>query len=510
MTELARGTPCYRAPELLVDNDPVFTNKVDIFALGCILFELVTGGIKAFASDWQVHEYQNRRHLSLAFGGIDDTRRSMFERDICEMLAVDRTDRPSAITLQRRFAQRRWITVGHECLGKKDYVNSITMYRLATKEDAVGPFVWKELGDAYNGVESYREAVNAYQAAVDGGLTDPKLLTKLGNVLFAIGDYGHAIVSYQAALKQDPNNPCLLMQLGDAYLSNKDYKQSIQTFRKGLNKSGNNAMLLEKLSQAHYANGEHDKAYKMNPKLKPISSPPILPSASATPEIREPLQRSDDTEFRVLSGWSTRPVPGSLRIDTRVPTLFTSADNLDSAVTVGGETSPRIVRRPHVRRIKSATPVFGGRDSLSASPSVVAALSDRDFHLSITARQQHSSHMNNMKDLHSDRLITVGSNVAALESYFAHHFDEMSVSYGDLVKVEEIYEDGWILGIKLKNKVWEVSENFGEDQEMSGVFDTDSRLGILSQSYLFELSHFCHFQVWEEVLQSVEHTDDLD
>ena len=501
MTELARGTPCYRAPELLVDHDPVFTNKVDIFALGCILFELVTGGIKAFASDWQVHEYQNRRHLSLAFGGIDATRRSMFERHICEMLAVDRTDRPSAVNLQRRFAQRRWIAVGRECLEKKDYMNSITMYTLATKEDAVEPSVWKELGDAYNGVESYREAVNAYKSAVDGGLTDPKLLTKLGNVQYAIGEYGQAIASYQAALKHDPNDPCLLMQLGDAYLSNKDYKQSIQTFRKGLKKSCNNAMMLEKLSQAHYANGERDKAYKMNPKLKPVSSTPTLPSPSAAPEIREPLERSDATEFRVLSGWSTRPVPVSLRIDTQVPTLFINADNLDSAVAIGGETSPRIVRRPHVRRIRSATPAFGGRDSLSASTSVIAALSDTDFHVSIRARQQHSSHVNNMKDAHSDRLITVGGKVAALESYFAHHFDEMSVSYGDLVKVEEIYEDGWILGIKLKNKVWELSENFSDDGEKPGVFDTDSRLGILSQSYLFDLSHFCHFQVWEEVLQ---------
>ena len=503
LTELARGTPCYRAPELLVEHDPVFTNKVDIFGLGCILFELVTGGIKAFGSDWQVHEYQQRRQLSLAFGGIDDTRRSMFERHICEMLAVDRTDRPSAANLQRRFAQRRWVAVGHECLEKKIYTNSITMYTLATKEDAVEPSVWKGLGDAYTGIESYREAVNAYKAAVDGGLTDPKLLTRLGSVHFAVGEYAKAIASYQAALKYDPNNPYLLMQLGDAYLSNNEYKQSIQAFRKGLKKSSKNTMLLEKLSKAHYANGERDKAFKMNPKLKSIASNPTPPNASATPTTQEPLERSDGTEFRVISGWSTRPPPGSLKIDTRIPRLFISADNTGSAVTISGDASPRIFRRSHARRIRSATTIFGEHDSLSVSPSVVAALSDNDFHVSIRARQQHSSQINNMQDLHSDRMIVIGSKVAALESYFAHHFDEMSVSYGDVVEVVEIYDDGWMLGVKLKSKVWEKSENVSEDGEPAGLLDVHSNaasgLGILSQSYLFELSHFCHFEVWEEV-----------
>lgn len=55
-TLFATGTPSYRAPELLVE-DPKYTNKVDLWALGCILFELTTGK-KAFAGDWAVHEYR--------------------------------------------------------------------------------------------------------------------------------------------------------------------------------------------------------------------------------------------------------------------------------------------------------------------------------------------------------------------------------------------------------------------------------------------------------------------
>jgi NIMA (never in mitosis gene a)-related kinase len=46
-TKFSRGTPCYRAPELL-DEQARFTEKVDIWALGCILYEVATGD-KAFS-----------------------------------------------------------------------------------------------------------------------------------------------------------------------------------------------------------------------------------------------------------------------------------------------------------------------------------------------------------------------------------------------------------------------------------------------------------------------------
>lgn len=49
-TRYSQGTSSYRAPELL-DDEPTFTNKVDIWALGCILYELAKGRV-AFREDW--------------------------------------------------------------------------------------------------------------------------------------------------------------------------------------------------------------------------------------------------------------------------------------------------------------------------------------------------------------------------------------------------------------------------------------------------------------------------
>ena len=55
-TDFSHGTPGYRAPELLKDDGASFTNKVDIWAMGCILFELATGA-KPFVTDFAVSEY---------------------------------------------------------------------------------------------------------------------------------------------------------------------------------------------------------------------------------------------------------------------------------------------------------------------------------------------------------------------------------------------------------------------------------------------------------------------
>jgi hypothetical protein len=50
-TEGSRGTTCYAAPELLLEGK--FNKKTDIWAMGCLLYELYNG-VKVFGTDWAV------------------------------------------------------------------------------------------------------------------------------------------------------------------------------------------------------------------------------------------------------------------------------------------------------------------------------------------------------------------------------------------------------------------------------------------------------------------------
>ena len=99
-TEYARGVPGYRAPELL-PQDPKYSNKSDIWALGCILYEMLTRR-RAFSSDFQVYQWM---HSSEEFDlSTLLPEYSSWRTLIRRMLQLDPTLRPraSVILLQLR------------------------------------------------------------------------------------------------------------------------------------------------------------------------------------------------------------------------------------------------------------------------------------------------------------------------------------------------------------------------------------------------------------------------
>lgn len=89
------GTACYRAPELICEK-PVCTNKADIWALGCILYELAAGK-KAFVGDWKVYEYSITRELpQITDPTWPDNIQSHLSQNVQKLLAVDWRQRPPA------------------------------------------------------------------------------------------------------------------------------------------------------------------------------------------------------------------------------------------------------------------------------------------------------------------------------------------------------------------------------------------------------------------------------
>lgn len=99
LTENSRGTSSYRAPELLQE-DSVFTETVDIWGLGCILFELVVGK-RAFTGDWAVREYiVSGRLIPVPLEGLVDGESWLPLTNLIRMLChIDPQKRPNAQAL---------------------------------------------------------------------------------------------------------------------------------------------------------------------------------------------------------------------------------------------------------------------------------------------------------------------------------------------------------------------------------------------------------------------------
>ena len=97
-TRYARGTIGYRSPELTT-SPGTFNNKVDIWALGCVLFELAARK-KAFDNDWRIMEYAQSagRSSRPEFPPLSVTQRcqTYLQELAFSMLSIKASDRPNA------------------------------------------------------------------------------------------------------------------------------------------------------------------------------------------------------------------------------------------------------------------------------------------------------------------------------------------------------------------------------------------------------------------------------
>ena len=111
-TIYGRGTPSYRAPELVhPDGKNSFTNKVDIWAIGCIQYELVFSQ-KAFPGDFYVYQYflehqifDRRFRVPEDMAGvlIGQESKAFLSHAISAMLEIDASRRPTAKELCEIF-----------------------------------------------------------------------------------------------------------------------------------------------------------------------------------------------------------------------------------------------------------------------------------------------------------------------------------------------------------------------------------------------------------------------
>lgn len=106
-TKFGRGTEGYRAPEVVmaIEDSGTFNNKVDIWAMGCILYELVLGH-QVFRSDGAtIEHYYTKSVIEVPCSHIftDDGKVAICAA-IEEMMQNDPRLRPAASDLVKRFA----------------------------------------------------------------------------------------------------------------------------------------------------------------------------------------------------------------------------------------------------------------------------------------------------------------------------------------------------------------------------------------------------------------------
>src|SRR5438552_1447779 len=95
-SECRRGTPGYLAPELLLDTEAIYNKTVDIWAMGCIFYQLANGQ-KLFATDDALRDHYRSNNELIDMGCSIFCERATKTIGNClrQMIRNDATERAS-------------------------------------------------------------------------------------------------------------------------------------------------------------------------------------------------------------------------------------------------------------------------------------------------------------------------------------------------------------------------------------------------------------------------------
>lgn len=260
-TRYSRGTENYRAAELLRE-EAEYTNKVDIWALGCILHELVTSK-PTFRSDWEIRE----RYITEIVPKISipelssEFLRHQLHDNIQHLLHREPTERPRASDLRGIFqsyslvlipiiasvlpptapyptyAEWKQIALGLWKSSVKDVLPLFTkellyqlaeLYQIKGEKETVIVFLTEILSRSPNETEFLRIVELIRKAQTDDGGLWVTVLERVGDSLNERKMVVELIELYCAAIKQEPNRSSLRERLGDRYLDKRNAEESLK------------------------------------------------------------------------------------------------------------------------------------------------------------------------------------------------------------------------------------------------------------------------------------------
>jgi len=91
---------------VVTDGKIVYTNQVDIWSMGCVLYELATRK-RAFNHDWAVveHRYERKNKDVILDDTFDADSKATITKYIVDMLQIESSARPSASVLSKEFTR---------------------------------------------------------------------------------------------------------------------------------------------------------------------------------------------------------------------------------------------------------------------------------------------------------------------------------------------------------------------------------------------------------------------
>lgn len=245
-TEYGRGTTCYRAPELLdQEKDRItFTNKVDIWALGCIISEMVTGH-RVFDNDWTVYRYYTST-ITLSFETPNCPRilEEHLNRLVGDLLRRNYKERPGVALLCPLFKSYLLVM----CVSLQETIDIVqgmehydpwtkVFYTCATEEE-----VQLQLISHFVDRKDYKSAA-AFSLQMLVHNPHVQLMLQLKRLYELNGDWDYAIRGWKSLVMSHPNFNAAHLQLTMACLRKGGHAAACQEWAKIIDRHPTNNVI---------------------------------------------------------------------------------------------------------------------------------------------------------------------------------------------------------------------------------------------------------------------------
>jgi serine/threonine protein kinase len=182
-----------------------YNNKVDIWALGCILYELAVGK-RAFEAEWVTVEYAKSGELPdiPLDQNFDQEEKESFQKTVTQMLNFDASLRPSANDLVNEFSTRHEMTAQDalqnleiyqgargfaELMPRLSRPNRKNLLRDAITEQPLNFWLWHAHYTLYVRENALDEAIDVCRRAFEESENNPCPIFELMNLHAAKGEY---------------------------------------------------------------------------------------------------------------------------------------------------------------------------------------------------------------------------------------------------------------------------------------------------------------------------------
>lgn len=291
------GTTCYRAPELLMGEEETlkFTNKVDIWALGCVLYEIVTSQ-SAFSNDYDTRDYAVMGHeLQPVVTPLSEFFDHHVSQAIIDLLNREWQSRPKTsdvLSLVRSHIQLLSLPIAQTLVGLHSYPSSgewnevigssddtflhrlLDIYRKTGEKKgafAVGQLIresavqqspgtsssaniplWQELAEMYYERKEMVAAAKAFEDAIKEQPKNYWLWMRLYDTYIALDDVAGVITACEKGISQFPNwSP--VMVLSNLYAAKGDYNTAILTYTRLVNSGWEDSLWEYLLSESNFS-----------------------------------------------------------------------------------------------------------------------------------------------------------------------------------------------------------------------------------------------------------------